>query len=173
MKFEKHDLIDGMKIPVAAMQLSGFGTNEAAEYYTLKDTVVVMKKKMTASELIRAAWSLQQLSAELCTHLAMLCFPHESCNECSEDGEICPYEALDFALNLDIPDELRERAGIPSDAPVHVELLDDGEFSVSVNRNGPGLWDVPAPMMQGFLAAGVCPSALEDLLEAGESVYGA
>ena len=49
MKFEKHDLSNGMKIPVAAMQISGFGAHEATEYYTLKDTVAVLKKQMTAS----------------------------------------------------------------------------------------------------------------------------
>ena len=173
MKFEKHDLSNGMKIPVAAMHLSGFGAHEATEYYTLKDTVAVLKKQMTALELIRAAWSLQQLAAELCTHLAMLCFPCEGCEDCCDEDGRCPYDALDFAVNFEVPDELLEKAGIPEDAPLHVELLDDGEITISMNHDSPGLWDVPAPMMQGFLAAGVCPSALEDVLEAGEIIYGA
>ena len=172
MKFEKHDLSNGMKIPVAAMQISGFGAHEAAEYFTLKDTVAVLKKQMTALELIRTAWSLQQLAAELCTHLAMLCCPREGCEDCCDDDGRCPYDALAFAVNFEIPDDLREKAGIPEGAPLHVELLDDGEITISMNHDSPGLWDVPAPMMQGFLAAGVCPSALEDVLESGEVIYG-
>jgi len=172
MKFEKYDLAEGMKIPIAAMQLSGFGAHESAEYYTMKDTVVVLKTKMNALEMIRAAWSLHKLSAMLSSHLALHCFADEDCETCSKDGETCPYEALDFALDMDIPDELRELAGIPADAPVHVELLDDGEFTVSVNHDGPGLWDVPAAFMKGFLAAGICPAALEKLLKGGEIVYG-
>lgn len=173
MKFEKHNLEEGMKIPVAAFQISGFGQHEAAEYHTLRDAVVVLKKHMSALEIIRAAWSLHELSAMLSSHLALQCFADEDCETCSKDGETCPYEALDFALDLDIPDELRERAGIPADAPVHVELLDDGEFTVSVNHDSPGLWDVPAVFMKGFLAAGICPAALEKLLKGGEIVYGA
>ena len=77
------------------------------------------------------------------------------------------------AVNFEVPDDLREKAGIPEDAPLHVELLDDGEITISMNHDSPGLWDVPVPMMLGFLAAGVCPSALEDVLEAGEIMYGA
>ena len=173
MIFEKFDLTEGMKVPRGGLKLSGFGEHEAAAYHTLQDAVVVLKKQMSALELIRASWSLHQLSAELAVRLAMQCTPRERCEECSDDGESCPYDGLDFALNLDIPEELRERAGIPQDAPVHVELLDDGEFTVSVNHEGPGLWDVPAPMMQGLLAARICPSALESMLESGEIVYGA
>ncbi len=172
MRFEKHDLTEGCKLPVAALKLSGFGAHEAAEYHTLTNAVVVLKKRMNALELIRAVWSLQQLAAELCTHLAMLCCPCEGCEDCCDDEGRCPYDAMDFAVNFEIPDELLEKAGIPEGAPLHVELLDDGEITISVNHDSPGLWDVPAPMMQGFLAAGVCPSALEDVLEAGEVIYG-
>ena len=35
MIFEKFDLAEGMKIPRAALKLSGFGEHEAAEYHTL------------------------------------------------------------------------------------------------------------------------------------------
>ena len=173
MKFEKHDLTEGCKLPVAALKLSGFGAHEAAEYHTLTNAVVVLKKRMNALELIRAVWSLHLLSTELSTALSMLCDPRGSCAECSEDGKTCPYDALDFALDFDIPDELRERAGIPEGAPLHAELLDDGEITISTNHDGPGLWDVPAPLMKGLLATGICPSILKDLLEDGEVIYGA
>ena len=172
MKFEKDNVSQGVKIPAAAMNISGFAPDEAAEYHTLQDAVVVLKKQMNALELVRAAWSLQQLSAELCSHLAMLCVPHECCEDCSEDGESCPYDPMDFTVDFEIPDELRERAGIPEGAPLHVELLDDGEITISMNHDGPGLWDIPAPMMQGFFAAGICPASLEELMESGEIVYG-
>ena len=54
MRFEKHDLSDGMKIPVAALNLGGFGMHEAAEYHVLKDAIVVLKKQMSAAELSHA-----------------------------------------------------------------------------------------------------------------------
>ncbi len=158
MTFKKGNLSDDLKIPSGAMKLSCFLPCEDAEYYPLKNMVVVLKKRMDALELIQAAWSLHQLSTELCTHLAMKCCTSEGCSNCGKGEDACPYDAMDFALNFDIPDELRERAGIPKDAPVHAELLDEGEIIISVNHEGPGLWDIPAPTMQGLLAAGVCPS---------------
>lgn len=172
MKFEKHDLSNGMKIPVAAMHLSGFGAHEAAEYFIMKDTVVVLKKRMNALELIHAAWSLQQLAAELCTHLAMQCCAPVSCEQCVEENGVCTYGPLDYAMDLELPKELRERAGIPEDAPLHVELLDEGEITISVNHEGPSLWDVPAPLMRGLLAAGICSAMLEDMLMEGDTIYG-
>ncbi len=173
MRFDKHELGEGLKIPAAAMTISGFDAEESAEYFTLQNAVAVLKKRMTALELIRAAWSLQQLSAELCTHLAMLCCHCDGCKDCGGDGEHCPaYSPMSFAADVLMPDELRELAGIPEAAPLHIELLDDGEIVIGVNHEGPGLWDVPAPMMQGFLAAGICPAGLEEMLETGEIVYG-
>lgn len=173
MRFEKADLREGMRIPAAALTISGFGAHEAAEYFTLHDAIAVLKKRMNALELIRAAWSLQQLAAELCTRLALQCCPLESCEHCAGEDGVCPYGPLDYAIELELPEELQERAGIPEDAPLHVELLDEGEITISVNHDGPGLWDVPAPMMRGLLGAGVCPSVLEDLMAEGDDVYGA
>lgn len=172
MKFEKISPADGVTIPAAALKLSGFTPGEDAEYHTLKDAVVVLKKQMTASEVVRAAWALQQLSAELCVHLAEQCCPCDGCADCGGLVRCCPYSPLNFAVDIELPDELRELAGIEKDAPLHVELLDDGEISICANHEGPGLWDVPAPMMQGLLAAGLCPAGLEDALEQEDVIYG-
>ena len=56
---------------------------------------------------------------------------------------------------------------------MHVELLEDGEFSIGVNHGDPCLWDVPAPLMKGLLGAGICPAVLEELLKTGALIYGA
>lgn len=74
-------------------------------------------------------------------------------------------------MDVELPSELREKAGIPEGAPLHVEF-EDGEVIISTNHDGPGLWDVPAPIMKGFLAAGLCPAGLDDLLKTGEIIYG-
>ena len=170
IRFEKPNLCDSVTIPAAAMTISGFDPGEDAQYHTLIGAVVVLRKRMTAAQLIRAAWSLQQLSAELCAHLAGQCCPGD-CGECADAEQGCPYSALDFTHDIDLPDELLEMAGIPKGAPLHLEL-EDGEVIISSNRDGPGLWDVPAPMMEGFLAAGICPGELEEKLKTGEIVYG-
>ena len=167
IRFEMPDHTDSVTIPAAAMTISGFNHGEDAQYQTLSGAVVVLKKRMNASELIRAAWSLKQLSAELLTELAMLCRD----GECADPVKGCPYNALDFTHDIDLPDELLEMAGIPKNAPLHLEL-EDGEVVISSNHDGPGLWDVPAPLMQGFLAAGICPGELDEKLKTGEMVYG-
>ena len=170
IRFEMPDHTSSVTIPAAAMTISGFAPGEDAQYHTLSGAVVVLKKQMTAAQLIRAAWSLKQLSAELCTELAMLCRAGD-CSECADEVKGCPYNALDFTHEIDLPDELLEMAGIPSGAPLHLEL-EDGEVIISSNHDGPGLWDVPAPLMKGFLAAGICPGELDEKLKTGEIVYG-
>ena len=169
-KFEKPNLTDSVTIPAAAMTVSGFAPGEDAQYHTISGAVVVLKKRMNASELIRAAWSLKQLASELLTELAMQCRDGD-CAECADPDKGCPYNALDFTHDIDLPDELLEMAGIPKNAPLHLEL-EYGEVVISANHDGPGLWDIPAPLMQGFLAAGICPGELEEKLKSGEIVYG-
>lgn len=173
MRFEKYELDEGMKLPAAELRLCGFDLQQTAECHMLKDAAVVLKKQMNASELIRAAWSLRQLSAELFAALAARCL---ACNDgelCGGAATGCPFDPLDFAADIDVPAELRELAGIEEGVPLHVELLEDGEITIAPNRDGPCLWDVPAPMMQALLAAGVCPASLESLLKSGDAVYGA
>lgn len=162
----------GLCIPNDAMTAAGISRREETDCRALKSAVTVLKKQMTALELVRAAWSLIELSTELCTVLT------ERCGQCN-DGELCggeqlgcPYDPLDFATSIEIPDDLRELAGIEKDAPLHVELLEDGEITILPNRDGPGLWDVPAPMMQMLLKSGVCAGYLEFLLKSGEIIYG-
>lgn len=170
MKFEKHDLTEGMKLPAAAMQLAGFGAHEAAEYHTLKNTVVILKKRMNALELIQAVWSLEELMTELCAHLLEVCRLCDGCESCGGAEEDCPYDELSYAAEVELPEELLERADIPQDAPLHVEL-EEGKIILSVNRDGPNLWDVPAPLMRSFIRMGMCPACLEAMLETGAVVY--
>ena len=95
MKFEKHDLTNGMRIPAAAMRISGFDTDEAAQYFTLNNSVVVLKKRMNMPELLKAAWSLNKLSSELWGYAALSCGGCEGlCGSCN--GE-CPYDEEDFS----------------------------------------------------------------------------
>ena len=168
-KTEKN-LTGSFAIPASTMTISGFTPGEDTDCHALNGAVAVLKKRMTAAELIRAAWSLQQPSAELCARLAERCGSGD-CGECADEVKGCPYDALDFTHDIDLPDELLEMAGIPENAPLHLEL-EDGEIIVSANHDGPGLWDIPTPLMQGFLAAGICPGELEEKLKTGEIVYG-
>ena len=85
MKFVKETTSKGLQIPTAAMKLSGFESSGKVELHASEDTLVVLKQRMTAMELLRAARSLQQLATDLHVHLARVCGHCDGC-----DGE-CPF----------------------------------------------------------------------------------
>ena len=171
MKLDMMITKSGAIIPPSAFKTSGFGAHEGAECHAINDCVVVLKKCMNASELVRAAWALRILSANLIAHLAGECGACDGkCGSC--DGE-CPYSKADFSVDIKIPEEFREIGGIPDDAVLHAEFPEKGGVLLCESTGDPPeLWDVPAPMMEGLLAAGVCPASLEMLLKSGEAVYG-
>ena len=103
MKFLKVTTSKGLQIPAVAMKLSGFEPECNVEFHASEDMLVVLRHRMTAMELLRAAKSLQKLAADLHVHLARVCGPCDGC-----DGE-CPFEGGD---EVDLPDHLREEAGI-------------------------------------------------------------
>lgn len=158
-----------MKIPEGALRLSGFDSGEKLEYHPQANALVVLKKRMTALDLIRAAWSLRQLSDALTAHLVEL----EPQSDCCEDCSSCPYGFEDFAHEFNFPPEILERACIPNGAILHMEFPESGEICISTNQDGPGLWDIPSQIMRELLAAGICPAGLEMLIESGDLVYGA
>lgn len=55
MKFVKETTSKGLQIPAAAMKLSGFESGGKVELHASEDTLVVLKQRMTAMELLRAA----------------------------------------------------------------------------------------------------------------------
>ena len=84
--------------------------------------MVVLKKQMTTMELIQAMDALHRLATELTVHLARVC---GTCDDC-EDG--CPFDDLEDGM-LELPDYLREEAGIPAGAKLCV-YVDDEEKTV-------------------------------------------
>ncbi len=133
-----------------------------------------MKQRYEANsqfeELIRAAWALHNLSAELLTALARECGGCDGlCGSC--DGD-CPFDSTDFAVDVDLPKEILKLGGVSDDAVLHAEYPGEDGILLRENDGEPGLWDVPLPLMEGFMAAGVCPASLELLLRSREVVYG-
>lgn len=76
-------------------------------------------------------------------------------------------------MDSPLSDEARELGGISEHGVVHMEFPKSGGVLLAENNGEPGLWDVPVPIMEGFLASGICPVSLEVLLKSGEVVYGA
>ena len=167
-KFIKNTTKKKLVIPNVVMELSEFEKGAPVEICALPDAVVVLKREMTAMELIRAVDSLQRLAVELNQHLAQVCGP---CEGCSEDGE-CP--ALPEKTQTVLPEELRKEAGIP-----------DGVKLCSWPGEEPGtvvsgqadyrydLTDVPEWELSALAMMGVCLGNLEERLMEEDVVYGA
>jgi hypothetical protein len=85
MKFEKTTRINGAFIPRSALALSGFAKNEEATLHTLPGVVLLLKKHMTAQELLQTVDSLSQIGTELLMSLCLACGACENCG-CGE----CP-----------------------------------------------------------------------------------
>ncbi len=170
MKFEKTTNVKGAFIPRSALALGGFAEDEPAELHALPGAVILLKKRMTAMELLTAARSLHELSVKLNTHLAGVCGQCDNCGENSR--EHCPllaYEEADIAL----PDYLRQEAGIPEGANL-CAAVDEEEHTVAVFAADydHDLRDLPPETLEMFTAANVCLGELEERLIVGDIVYG-
>mgnify|MGYP003294870067 FL=1 len=164
MKFLKVTTPKGLQIPAVAMKLSGFEPERNVELHASEDMLVVLRHRMTAMELLRAAKSLQKLATDLHVHLARVCGP---CNGC--DGE-CPFEGGD---EVDLPDYLREEAGIPKNAKLWASA-DEEAHTVTICEADydHDLQDVPEEVLEMFREAGICVGELEERLILGDVVYG-
>ena len=85
MKFIKEITSRGLLLPLVAARLAKFKAGDKVEYRPLKGTMVVLKKRMTAPELLTAVEQLQGVASELLFHLHQVCGP---CEECV-DGCLC------------------------------------------------------------------------------------
>ena len=153
-------------IPGGAFKISGFEGGEKVEIHTLDSAVVVLKKQMTTMELIQALDALHRLATELTVHLARVC---GTCDDC-EDG--CPFDDLEDGM-LELPDYLREEAGIPAGAKLCV-YVDDEEKTVTIAEAGydHDLRDVPPYLLEMLGEAGICLGELEEQLMVGNLIYG-
>lgn len=166
MKFNKQMSSGAFLIPSGAFKISGFEDDEKAEIHALDSAVVVLKKQMTAMELIQAMDALHQLATELTVHLARAC---GTCDEC-EDG--CPFDDLEDGM-LELPEYLRREACIPAGAKL-CAYADDEENTVTIGVAGYDydLRDVPPYLLEMLAEAGICLGELEEHLITEKILYG-
>lgn len=166
MKFNKQMNNGALLIPCGVFKLSGFEDGEKVEIHALDSAVVVLKKQMTAMELIQAMDALHRLDTELTVHLARVC---GVCDDC-EDG--CPFDDLEEGV-LELPDYLREEAGIPAGAKL-CAYVDDEENTVTIAEAGydHDLRDVPPYLLEMLGEAGICLGVLEEHLMTEKILYG-
>lgn len=166
-KFIKNTTKKKLVIPNVVLELSEFERGGMVELCALPDAVVVLKREMTAMELIRAVDSLQRLAVELNQHLAEVCGP---CEDCSEDGE-CP--ALPERTQTVVPEEVRKDACIPPDAKLCAWPGEEpGTVTVGQADYRYDLTDVPEWELSTLAMMGVCLGELEEKLMSEDIVYG-
>ncbi len=169
MKVTKNISPKGLRLPISAARLAGMETGEKVEYHTGDNAIVVLKGRMTAMELLRAAQSLQDLAADLHTHLAKVC---GYCDGCGTSGEYCPVAGI-FETDVTLPDDLRREAGIPEDAKLCASVNQkDHTVEIFAADHDYDLRDVPEETLDMFSAAGVCLAELEERLVLDNIVYG-
>ena len=166
MKFNKQMSGGALLIPSGISKISGFEADEKSEIHALDSAVVVLKKRMTAMELLQAADALHQLATELTAHLAMAC---GTCDDC-EDG--CPFDDLEEGM-LELPDYLRREACIPDGAKL-CAYADDEENTVTIGvaEYDHDLRDVPPYLLEMLAEAGICLGVLEEHLMTEKILYG-
>ena len=166
-KFIKNTTKKKLVIPNVVMELSEFERGEMVEICALPDAVVVLKREMTAMELIRAVESLQRLAMELNRHLAGVCGP---CEDCRGDGD-CPAEPAH--TRTAIPDEVRKDVRIPANAKLCAWPGEqEGTVTVAQADYRYDLTDVPEWELSTLAMMGVCLGELEERLMAEDIVYG-
>lgn len=166
MKFIKGISATGVNIPKAGLKLSGLSGEEKLELHTLNRAAVLLKPEMTAIELLAVVNSLDKLSGDLLSVLAISC---EKCVGCEDE---CPFSQESRDIRL--PKYLLEAAEIPVGASLCAEPdPDTGRIIVSALEPQYDLSRVPEELLDALFECDVCLGSLSELLGSGEVVYGA
>lgn len=166
MKFFREITTKGLNIPIAAIKLAKLKVGDKVDLFASEDALVLLKRKMTAMELINTSLYLHHVAAELLAHLV------GTCGLCCDCDESCPVEDYDEE-GISLPDYLREEAGIPEKAKL-CACVDEDNSTVTISAAGydHDMTDVPPIIVDMLADAGVCLGALEEHLIRGDIVYG-
>lgn len=169
MKFIKESAPKGIKVPAAALNISHIPCGETVELHALDNSIILLKGRMTAPELLAVVQQLSDMASGLLNHLSQVCGPCKSCEDCKSS---CPYNDLeDEAVSL--PEYLRQEAGIPEGAKLCAEVDDENHYVViSAAEHRYDLRDLPPALVDTFAEAGTCLAALEEHLILEDIVYG-
>lgn len=184
-------------LPESACELCGFTGEEKLELHAAEDTLVIVKTKMTAMELVHVIDTLSEIASALTVHLAHAC---GSCNNCGDSPDLCgscaakqnekakstggsPVEwvkncelcqsLLESDKEIQLPDYLLSEAGIPKDAKLEAYADEDsGEITVVEAENQYDISDVPPGLRAVLAMSGICLMELDELIMLEETVYG-
>ena len=161
MKFTLEITKKGLSIRKEILNASGFHRETALDVRGMEQAIVIMKREMTAMELVNAIHSLGSLSYQLTNHLAKVCGPCEHC----KDG--CPY--ADDERRIRLSDDVLERAGLPKTARLDMQI---GDRKIILSEaESFDLRDVPPEMKELFRQTNICLDELDGLLAGGSVIY--
>lgn len=188
-----------LALPKNACDVCGFTSKDTLELHAAENTLIILKDRMTAMELIRAIEVLNETASELTVALAMAC---GICNNCGDknpepcescDGsKVCAFlngckdgpvewvancslcqDLLDDSQDVRIPDYVLEDAGIPKDAKLEAYADEDsGEITVTEAEDRWDITDVPPGLLMVLAQSGVCLAELDELIMLEETIYG-
>nr|WP_325189219.1 hypothetical protein [uncultured Oscillibacter sp.] len=151
----------GLRIRKEILNASGFHRETELDIHSTEQAVVILKKEMTAIELVQAVQGLGGLTYQLTNHLANVCGPCEHC----KDG--CPYTDEDMRIRL--PDDAMEQAGFPKGARLDMRI---GDHEVVLSEaESYDLRDVPPEVRKTLQQLGICLDELDGLLAGGSVIY--
>lgn len=155
---------DFLHLPAKALEEAQFTPEDHLVIMSGPSMLMVVKKELTAMDLVNICHQLDQLSTLYMEMLADVC---GECDDCS--GEGCPFDPNREGVTL--PDLLREEAGIPKDAKLCAEVdEEDGSVTIRAADFQHDLSDIPKPLMDQLVCLGCCLGKLEEKLMSGEVV---
>jgi len=195
---KKEKTTPDIMLPEAACELCGFTGEETLALHAAEDTLVILKEKMTAMELVHAIDALGEIASELTVVLAKACGFCDNCGD--ENPELCeecaakvsknpentgdgPVEwvkncalcqdLLEASEDIRLPEHLLEEAGIPMNAKLRAHADENsGEITVIEAENEYDISDVPPGLRTVLAMSGICLAELHELIEQEEIVYG-
>lgn len=155
-----------IRIPRTALKRAKLEDDPTLRMGADDGVVIVMKKKMTAMDIITTADSLFNLANSLVDMLADACGVCEDCGDC--DGP-----CFEQFMPIYIPPHILDEAGIPAGAKLCAEVdAENGTLSVMECGSKNLLSEIPMGMLPVLLAHGICVDNLEVALAEGEVVCG-
>ena len=151
----------GLRVRREILNASGFQREEALDVHGKEQAIVIMKKEMTAMELVNTIQSLKDLASDLLIHLAKVCGPCEHC-----EGS-CP--CMEEEPRVCLPEDLLKQAGIPKNARLDA-MVGDGEVILAETESF-DLRDVSQEMKELFRQTNICLDELDGLLAGGSVIY--
>ena len=166
MKFVREVTSEGIKIPHAATKIAKMEIDSSTDLFVSDGAMILLKRKMTAMDLIRTSQYLHEVASDLIVHLALACGTCEDCEEC------CPCDECEWDEEVFIPDYLREEAGIPGSSKLSV-CVDEGNGAIIISaaEYEHDLSDVPELVIEMLVNSGTAICALEEHLIKGDIVY--